>query len=99
MALSVLCGDGRGYDSSAPHFVYSSAKLTSGFVPRPLLLQSAFSLKIRVQGSYYLSQCDCKQRLYVTIKDWDQTRKDLRPLLSRLAASPLAAGVLGFRVQ
>ena len=47
MALSVLCGDGRGYDSSAPDFVYSSAKLTSGFVPRPLLLQSAFSLKIR----------------------------------------------------
>ena len=48
MALSVLCGDGRGYDSSASHFVYASAKLTSGFVPRPLLLQSAFSLKIRV---------------------------------------------------
>ena len=48
MALNVLCGDGRGYDSSASHFVYSSAKLTSGFVPRPLLLQSAFSLKIRV---------------------------------------------------
>ena len=48
MALSVLFGDGRGYDSSAPHFVYSSAKLTSGFVPRPLLLQSTSSLKIRV---------------------------------------------------
>ena len=48
MALSFLCGDGRGYDSSASHFVYSSAKLTSGLVPRPLLLQSAFSLKTRV---------------------------------------------------
>ena len=48
MTKSVLCGDGRGYDSSAPHFVYSSAKLTSGFVPRPLLPQSFFSLKIRV---------------------------------------------------